>query len=94
MVIPHRGFGQRQFPGRRALVAIRVNKQTQIRRIRIRNGRRFVLMSVRGFDCGVYPVTIRAGGSGSRPAKRIVILRGGNRVERFVIGNPGTRPTP
>ena len=94
MVVPHRGFGQRQWPSGRPLVHIRINKQSQIRRVHRRGPRRFVNVTVRSFPCGVYPVTMRVIGSHSRPAKRIIILRGGRVVERFVIGNPGTRPTP
>ena len=45
-----------------------------------------------GFDCGVYPVTMRV--RGRLPALRIIILRGGNKVERFVVGNKGVRVTP
>ena len=49
-------------------------------------------MSVRGFDCGVYPVTMRV--PGRFAALRIVILRGGNKVERFIVGNKGIGVTP
>lgn len=92
MVVPHRGHGQRQWPAAGHRVKIRVNGATQTRRIVVRNGRRFVLMSVRGFKCGVYPVTMRV--PGRFAALRIVILRGGNKVERFIVGNKGIGVTP
>lgn len=90
LILPKRGARQRKFP-RTGRVRVRINGTTQVRRIRTGpNGRRFVLVTLRGLDCGVYPITV--GRRGVLPAKRIWILRGGNRVEKFTVGNKGTGP--
>ena len=94
LVIPNRPPWLRAFPAR-GRVLVRINRQFQRPRIRRGpNGRRFVNVRVAGFECGVYPITMRARvqGRGVYPAKRLIILRGGLRVERYVIGNPGTGP--
>ena len=73
-------------------VRVRINGQTQVRRVRgPRRGRFFVLVRVPR-RCGVYPITVSA--RGRLPAKRIWVVRGGLRIEKFTVGNKGTGPTP
>ena len=97
LFLPIRRPWQRSFPtsGR---VRVRINGDTQVRRIlRTDSGRAYVRVVVRGLPCGVYPITVRS--TGRWPAKRIWIIRQdddsrfGVRIEKYVIGNPGTGPT-
>ena len=92
LVLPNRARRQVPFP-RSGRVRVRINGQTQIRRVRGPgpNGRFFVLVRIAGFDCGVYPITVSA--RGRLPAKRIWILYDGRRITKFTIGNKGTGPT-
>ena len=93
LVLPIRARRQRPFPTN-LRVRVRINRQTQIRRPRRGpNGRAFVLVRLPR-RCGVYPITAWVRGSGSLPAKRIWVLRGGRTLERFTVGNKGTAPTP
>lgn len=69
-------------------VRVRIDNTTQLRRIR---PRRRILVNLSRLDCGVYPITVRR--RGIRPAKRIWILRGGNALEKFTVGNLGTGPS-
>ena len=75
-----------------------INGERQVRRVlRTDSGRTYVRVVVRGLPCGVYPITVRS--TGRWPAKRIWIIRQdddsrfGVRIEKYVIGNPGTGPT-
>ena len=91
LFLPIRRPWQRSFPSR-GRVRVRINGDTQVRRIlRTDGGRAYVRVIVRGLPCGVYPITVRS--TGRWPAKRIWILRGGQTIEKYVIGNPGTGPT-
>ena len=91
LILPNRARRQTPFPtsGR---VRVRINRQTQVRRVRGPgpNGRFFALVRLPR-ACGVYPITVTA--PGRLPAKRIWILRGGRSIEKFTVGNKGTGPT-
>ena len=97
LFLPIRRPWQAAFP-RRGLVRVKINGDTQVRRVlRTDSGRTYVRVVVRGLPCGVYPITVRS--TGRWPAKRIWIIRPdadsrfGVRIEKYVIGNPGTGPT-
>ena len=90
LILPNRARRQVPFPtsGR---VRVRINGRTQVRRVRgPRRGRFFVLVRVPR-RCGVYPITVSA--RGRLPAKRIWVVRGGLRIEKFTVGNKGTGPS-
>ena len=91
LILPNRARRQTPFP-RSGRVRVRINRQTQVRRVRGPgpNGRFFVLVRLPR-ACGVYPITVTA--PGRLPAKRIWILRGGRVIEKFTVGNKGTGPT-
>ena len=91
LILPNRARRQTPFP-RSGRVRVRINRQTQVRRVRGPgpNGRFFVLVRLPR-ACGVYPITVTA--PGRLPAKRIWILRGGRSIEKFTVGNKGTGPT-
>jgi len=95
LVLPVRARRQVPFPrSSRIRVRVRINGQTQIRRVRRSAGGRFFVLVRVPRACGVYPITAWVPRSGSLPAKRIWVVRGGTRIEKFTVGNKGTRPTP
>ena len=90
LILPNRSNRQRPFPSS-GRVRVRINGQTQVRRVRgPRRGRFFVIVRVPR-QCGVYPITVTA--PRRLPAKRIWVVRGGLRIEKFTVGNKGTGPT-
>lgn len=90
--VPNRQVSLLRLPKRfptSGVVRVRMNGQTQTRRIR---RKRNVLVRLPR-ECGVFPISVRMRGRGPRPALRIWIIRPDGSLQKFTVGNKGTGRT-